>query len=157
MLIFLKRYNYYYNYNIPYKHSLKITISILSLSNMNVCSLTLSIYLSVPLELHPHGTAPTGGDILSSPWRGLYPCGALSPRGTNTPRLSLPLLNLTYPKISIIKRFKFRGCNSALVQFHGYPIYLSLLLYNLSNLSVYLWLNIKYCHTSFRMNITNSF
>ncbi len=50
------------------------------------------------------GIAPAGeGDIFSSSCGGLYPCVALSLWGNNPPRLSLPLLNLTYPKICIIK------------------------------------------------------
>ncbi len=40
------------------------------------------MFFRVRLELHPHGMAPTGWNIFSSP------CGALSLRDTNPPRFS---------------------------------------------------------------------
>ena len=47
------------------------------------------------------GIAPTGEAIFSSPAGGSNPAGPYLYR----------VLNLNYPEISIIKRFKFRGCN----------------------------------------------
>ena len=76
----------------------------LSITNFKIWHIFISwdaqYFFLVPLELHPQGgmlfLAPAGGSNPAGP----YHYGVLT-----SLRLSYPLLNLTYPKISILKTF----------------------------------------------------
>ena len=66
----------------------------------------------VPLELHPHGIAPIGGNIFSSPCRGPYPYGVLTLLGSPNLFLTYPTLKKHHKNVLNLVGAIPRGCNS---------------------------------------------